>query len=94
MGEIREIKKESLIDVQYPIVDVLKSRIDRLRRRSALYNAMLLGNTFKRKVKILFNTSKNKFFIHTTVWYVGKDFVTLKGGRVVPISSIYKIHLY
>jgi len=94
MGEIREIKKESLIDVQYLIDDVLKSRVDRLRRRSALYNAMLLGNTFKRKVKILFNTAKNKFFIHTTVWYVGKDFVTLKGGRVVPISSIYKIHLY
>ena len=94
MGELKEIQKELLIDMKYPVEDILLNRMERLRRRNNLYTAMLLGNTFKRKVKILFNTIDKKFFVHTTVWSVGKEFVTLKGGRIVPIRSIYKIQLY
>ena len=94
MGKLREIEKESLIDMKYPVVDVITSRIQRLRRKNSLYTAMLLGNTFKRKVKIVFQTSFNKFLVHTTIWYVGKDNVTLKGGRTLPIKSIEKVKLY
>jgi hypothetical protein len=94
MGELKEIKKELLIDMKYPTDDILIDRTKQLRRRNNLYTAMLLGNSFKRKVKILFNTVDQKFFVNTTVWSVGKEFITLKGGRIVPIRSIYKIQLY
>ena len=94
MGELREIQKELLIDMKYPTDDILLGRMERIRRRNNLYTAMLLGNSFKRKVKILFNTVSQKFFVDTTVWSVGKEFVTLKGGRIVPIRSIYKVQLY
>ena len=94
MGELKEIKKELLIDMKYSTDDILIDRTKQLRRRNNLYTAMLLGNSFKRKVKILFNTVDEKFFVNTTVWSVGKEFITLKGGRIVPIRSIYKIQLY
>ena len=80
--------------MKYPTDDILIDRTKQLRRRNNLYTAMLLGNSFKRKVKILFNTVDQKFFVNTTVWSVGKEFITLKGGRIVPIRSIYKIQLY
>jgi len=94
MKGIKEIEKESLIDVKYPIKDIVSGTIQRLRRTHNLYTAMLLGNTFKRKVKIIFQTSYNKFFVHTTIWHVGKDYITLKGGRVLPIKSIEKVKFY
>lgn len=94
MGEEKEIQKESLIDIKYLKEDVLKGRLQRLRRKNNLYAAMIIGNTFKRKVKILFHTSFNKFFVNTTIWHVGNEFITLKGGRILPIKSIEKVKFY
>ena len=47
MGEEKEIQKESLVFIKYPDKDILKSKIQRLRRKNNLYAAMLLGNGFK-----------------------------------------------
>jgi len=94
MGKEKEIQKESLVYVKYPDKDILKSKIQRLRRKNNLYAAMLLGNGFKRKVKILFHTSFNKLFVNTTIWHVGKEYVTLKGGRCLPIKAVEKVKFY
>jgi len=52
---------------------------------------MILGNTHRGKVSIVFCDDEGLKKVTTTVWAVGEKFITLKGGVWIPISKIIDI---
>ena len=56
-----------------------------------LHDAMVLGNTAKGKVEIIFCDDEGLKKVHTTIWAKGEKFITLKGGVWIPISKIVDI---
>ena len=58
-----------------------------------LFRAMLLGNGFHNKVKILFTTTQGLRMVETTVWAYTERFVMLKGGVFIPVESVVEVVL-
>lgn len=85
IGEL--IEKEE-IDVQdFIAADVVLS--DELMRK--LTSAQRLGNEFKAKASIAFNTKHGVKRVSTTVWSVTEKYLQLKNNVHVPINSIVDI---
>jgi hypothetical protein len=72
--------------------DVLLTEADRKYRDRMLYMAMILGNGYKSKVKITFQSIDGPRAVETTVWATTEASVILKGGISIPIVSIYSVH--
>lgn len=87
------IEKENIPNYKFIRQEVLESEEDRVRRKLNLLRAQTLGNTYKNKVKIFFNTEEGLKSVYTTVWNVGTDYIALKGGITIPISAITDIEL-
>lgn len=51
-----------------------------------------LGNEFKGKTTISFNTTDGEKTVDTTVWSLTEKFIQLKGGILIPLASITNIH--
>lgn len=51
-----------------------------------------LGNQYKGKCHIDFNTSEGIRAVETTVWSVYEDRVQLKGSISLPLNAILEIH--
>ena len=60
--------------------------------RQELRYAVRLGNEFKGKTVITFETTQGPKTVETTVWSCTDDFVQLKGGMLIPLSSIIDMH--
>jgi hypothetical protein len=58
-----------------------------------LKKAMVLGNNFKLKSKIFFNTSEGLKAVETTVWSVSENHVLLKGDIVIPLNAIVQVEI-
>jgi hypothetical protein len=56
--------------------------------------ALRLGNEFKAKTQITFETTQGPKTVETTVWSLGDDFIQLKGGIVIALSSIIEVSFY
>lgn len=56
-----------------------------------LNSAMILGNNFKGKCRIYFNTLDGMKAVETTVWSVAEKFVLLKGDIIIPVNCIAKV---
>lgn len=56
-----------------------------------LKKAMVLGNSYKQKIKIFFKDIVSLRYVETTVWFVGDKHVTLKEGITIPKNKIYKV---
>ncbi len=54
--------------------------------------AVRLGNEFKGKTAITFQTSEGSKTVETTVWSVTENYLQLKGGISIPLNSIIDIH--
>lgn len=52
-----------------------------------------LGNEFKGKCTIVFNTTEGPLKVQTTVWSVTDGYCQLKGGVSIPLSSIIEVRL-
>ncbi len=86
------IQKEELPGIVFSKTDVLIEDSDRKKRKHDLYEAMLLGNRYKRKVKIHFDTYNHRHLeIETTVWQATDQNVVFKGGVTIPIHSIKEV---
>lgn len=85
IGELIEKEK---IDVS----DFLPSDIQLSdEMRAKLSYAQRLGNEFKSKANIAFNTKQGVKKVSTTVWSVTEKYLQLKNNVHVPISSIVDI---
>jgi len=85
LGEL--INKES-IDVN-EIVSAESNQTEGLRNK--LNSAQRLGNEFKAKAYITFNTKQGPKTVNTTVWSVTEKYLQLKSGVHIPLSSLIDI---
>ena len=63
----KEIDKENIGKLNFPIDDVLKTEQKKIQRQNELERAMTLGNLEQVKVKIYFEDDKDKLFVDTTI---------------------------
>jgi hypothetical protein len=92
MKTIEVIEKEDISNVSFAKREVISDPEERKNRMADLYRSQTLGNLLRTKVKLTFESADEKVFqVYTTVWAVGTDFVSLKGGVYIPISSIIKV---
>lgn len=89
MAEV--ISKENIPYLNFTNSDVLNTDFEREIRDSNLFKAMIVGNTYKQKVKIFFEASDGVKMVETTVWASTEKEILLKGGINLPIRSIKEI---
>ena len=82
------IAKEHIADFQ--IIPAFVDKTDSWK--DELDYAVRLGNEFKGKSVITFETTQGPKSVETTVWSVTDKFLTLKSGTSIPLSSIIDIH--
>jgi len=54
--------------------------------------AVRLGNAFKGKTTITFETVEGTRTVETTIWSLTDRHIHLKGGVTLPLSSIVEVH--
>lgn len=86
--EIQEIPKEQVPNCTY---EKLSTIAQEANLRQKLHKAMILGNTHRGKVSIVFCDDEGLKKVNTTIWAKGEQFITLKGGVWIPISKIVDI---
>ncbi len=92
-ARIQKIEKEQLKECAFksPVNHFTDHEIRERNRR--LYLAMLMGNNFHSKVKIVFNTIEGYKEVFSTVWATTEKFILLKGGNYIPIESIAYVEI-
>ncbi len=85
LGEL--ITKES-IEIS-KIIPAEQNNTEELR--SKLNSAQRLGNEFKSKADITFNTKEGPKTVNTTVWSVTESYMQLKSGVHIPLSSLIDV---
>lgn len=93
MIKSQNIDKEKIQELSFSELDVLDNYEEIKKRENDLQLAMKLGNNFKHKVKIFFKDLYSYKHSETTVWHANNKHVTLKGGIVLPVRSIYKVNI-
>lgn len=83
------IQKEDILN--YKIINAPEDHAEELKEKLA--DALRLGNEFKSKASILFNTTDGPKRVETTVWNVSPDFIELKGGIIISTHSLLEIEL-
>lgn len=64
------------------------------QRKWALRKALSLGNLYRHKVTITYHLcDRTVQRVITTVWAVTDRYVTLKGGRIIPVHAICEVEL-
>lgn len=92
MEQIKIVEKESLAECDFVKEDVLNDKSLIQLRYEQLEKAERLGNSYKRKVRIIFKTEKSEILhVETTVWALGKDYIELKAGIMIPIIAILDV---
>jgi hypothetical protein len=87
------IEKEQISQLNFGKKEVLNNPEDRKKRLADLYRSQTLGNLLQTKVKIIFETADEQVYqVNTTVWAVGSDFISLKGGVYIPINAILEVN--
>ena len=81
------IPKEEVSNCRFRVAP--ESKI--LQFEDKLSGAMRLGNEFKSKAFIAFMTADGPKAIETTVWSVAGDYLQIKGGVLIPLSSLLDI---
>lgn len=60
--------------------------------KEQLNYSVRLGNEFKSKTSITFNTDEGLRTVYTTVWSLTENYIQLKAGILIPLSSITDVH--
>lgn len=81
------IEKERIRD--FRIISAPESHVYELRYK--LQSAVRLGNEFKSKSLITFNTEHGPKRVETTVWSLTEDYLQIKNGVVIPLRSLFDI---
>ncbi len=74
---------------QIPSLSIVPAFVDRSAQwLSQLHYSCRLGNEFKGKTTITFETTSGPRSVETTVWSVTEKHLTLKGGLCIPLNSV------
>lgn len=60
--------------------------------KKVLSYAVRLGNEFKGKTILTFQTKDGAKTVETTVWSSTEEYLHLKGGVTIPLKSIIEMH--
>ena len=82
------IDKELIPSLSFKDASVIEQHPELTKQ---LQKAMMLGNTHKRKVKIVFQDDEGVKKVDTTLWASGSKFVCLKGGVWITINRLIEI---
>jgi hypothetical protein len=91
---INEVEKEFIQFLTFSEEDVLQTTLEKAQRTQLLYMAMILGNTFRNKVTVIFRSEEGMNQVHTTVWASTDTCVVLKGGATIPAKSILDVKIF
>ena len=92
MENITMIEKENISELKFAASEVLENETSIVKRNYNIQKAVRLGNLYKGKVKIKFrNIAHELVLVHTTIWALGNDYISLKGGKSIPIRAIEEI---
>ncbi|HWL00503.1 MAG TPA: hypothetical protein VNQ55_11165 [Parapedobacter sp.] len=87
MDTVELIPKEDI--PKYKLSRASEDHISELRQK--LRGAVRLGNEFKSKATITFQTVDGPKRVETTVWTLTEDALQLKNGVVLPLRSLLDI---
>lgn len=90
---IELIEKEQVSNYSFPADDVLTDKDQIKIRLASLEKAALLGNGYKGKVKIIFQTTEGLKAVETTVWQASEDNILLKGSTRIPIHAVVEVQI-
>jgi len=85
--EAEAIEKEEVINYRFTHSDLRKREVT----QEKLERALRLGNEFKSKAYITFQTNQGPKRIETTVWTLTDEFIQIKGGITIPLKSLIDI---
>jgi hypothetical protein len=72
---------------------IIPADVDRTNYwKEELAYAVRLGNEFKGKTTITFETSEGARTVETTVWSLTDKYIVLKSGTTIPMNSITEVH--
>ena len=91
MNNITSVTKEQIKEIKFAQEEVLKNISEISKRRADLEKAATLGNGYKTKSKIVFETEEGLKQIETHVWAAMEKNVALKGGINIPIRCIHDV---
>ncbi len=89
--KLNVIEKESINNLQFKCSEVLPDITAQQQRQQDLFRGMVLGNAYKNKVQIVFESLAGLNVVTTTIWATTDKNVVLKGGLLIPICSIMKV---
>ncbi len=75
---------------QYHIIPAAEDQSKHWKQE--LSYAVRLGNEFKGKTTITFETTEGSRTVQTTVWSLTDHCIVLKGGITIPLNSIIEVH--
>lgn len=85
------VEKELIEKMHFPQQEVLTD-LDLIKDRNLdAQKAMKLGNSFKDKIKIVFEDHEGVKMVVTTIWGVTEKYVMLKRGMTIPLHRIHQI---
>lgn len=94
MSKATIIEKEEIKNLHFDNREVLSDKEAIAKRKEALESAMVMGNNYKGKVLLTFESAEGTHSVETTIWATTDHDVTLKGGIVIPISSISEVYMW
>lgn len=87
MEKVELIEKEDV--KKYKFLDAYKEDVE--LQVEKLNGAVRLGNEFKSKAYITFQTEEGPKKIETTVWSVTDKFLQIKNGVLIPLDSLINV---
>ncbi len=83
---------ELILKEEIPNCKIIQAAEDHSNElKEKLENAMRLGNEFKSKAVIAFQTEDGPKKVETTVWAVTENYIQLKNGILIPTKSLIDI---
>jgi hypothetical protein len=87
MKNVELIEKESLPNYKFLTAPAEEINVE----KDKLINSVRLGNEFKSKAYIAFQTDQGPKKIETTVWGVTEKYLLIKNGVSIPLTSLISI---
>ena len=85
------VAKEEISGLKFPKEEVFKDVEKHKELKTAIDRAMRLGNSYKGKVKILFEDHEGLKAVETTIWGVTDKNILLKQTTLIPIRRVHEI---
>jgi hypothetical protein len=95
MVTVLKVLKVQINNFKFVATEVLETPEtpeDISKRKAALEKAMILGNGYRTKTIIVFETTEGFKQVETHIWASTEKDVTLKGGILIPIRCIHQVN--